>query len=93
MMRGSMRMIATDSIHSRAEGYRILHKRVDGNDVEAVFDAVKRAREEILENNKFKTVQILNRRKSIVQSTRQREKNIWNTFPIVSWLNRLRDMI
>ena len=52
MSASSDRMIASSSIHSRAEGYRIPHERVDGNDVLAVYDAVKRARKSILENKK-----------------------------------------
>ena len=92
MSASSDRMIATDSIHSRAEGYRILHKRVDGNDVEAVFDAVKRAREEILENNKpffieVDTYRLCGHSKSdkLLYRTREEEKEWENKDPIVRY--------
>ncbi|MGN1163253.1 MAG: thiamine pyrophosphate-dependent enzyme [Candidatus Ornithospirochaeta sp.] len=41
------RVISTSSIHSRAEGYSMAHGKVDGNDVEKVFDAVEEARKYI----------------------------------------------
>ncbi len=44
------RMISTGEIHKRAEGYSMESLRVDGNDAEAVFEAVSAAREHILEN-------------------------------------------
>ena len=52
MSASSDRMIATSTIHNRAEGYSIGHERLDGNDVLAVIDGVKRARERILKDNK-----------------------------------------
>ena len=52
MSASSDRMIATSTIHNRAEGYSIGHERLDGNDVLAVIDGVKRAREKILKDNK-----------------------------------------
>ena len=52
MSASSDRMIATSTIHNRAEGYGIGHERLDGNDVLAVIDGVKKARERILKDNK-----------------------------------------
>lgn len=42
------RMISTDELYKRADGYQIRSEKVDGNDIFAVIDAVKRAREYII---------------------------------------------
>lgn len=47
MSAAASKMISTSSIASRADGYRIKHATVDGNDVEAVYDACKEAIEYI----------------------------------------------
>lgn len=52
MSTASSRMISTSSIASRAEGYRIRHMTVDGNDLEQVFQAVSQARAYILEEHR-----------------------------------------
>lgn len=44
--------ISTDNIASRAKGYSIEYERVDGNDVMAVRDSVRRARSYILEHER-----------------------------------------
>lgn len=48
MSAASERMIATDSIYRRADGFSIESERIDGNDVLAVYEAVKKAREKIV---------------------------------------------
>ena len=48
MSASSDRMIATDSIYKRADGFSIESERIDGNDVLAVYEAVKKAREKIV---------------------------------------------
>ena len=52
MSASASRMISTSSVASRSSGYNIEYKSVDGNDFDAVYDAVCRAREYILENNR-----------------------------------------
>ena len=52
MSASSARMISTDSIWKRAEGYSMKSISVDGNDVVAVHDAVASAREYILSEGK-----------------------------------------
>ena len=52
MSASSSRMISTSSIASRSIGYGIEYETVDGNDFDAVYSAVKRAREYILKNKK-----------------------------------------
>ncbi len=52
MSAGEDRVIATSSIASRADGYRIQHVSVDGNDFDEVYNAVKDARKYILENSR-----------------------------------------
>ena len=44
------RMISTNELYKRAEGYSIASEKVDGNDIHAVIEAVTRARKHILEN-------------------------------------------
>ena len=92
MSASSDRMIATDSIHSRAEGYRIPHMRVDGNDVEAVYKAVETARKEILEKNtpffiEVDTYRLCGHSKSdkLLYRTREEEKEWENKDPIVRY--------
>ena len=46
------RMISTDCLYKRAEGYSIASSWVDGNDAAAVRDAVSRAREYIIKEHK-----------------------------------------
>ena len=46
------RVISTSSIHSRAEGYSMAHRKVDGNDILSVYGAVKEARKYIEEEGK-----------------------------------------
>ncbi len=46
------RMIATKDIASRADGYSIEHKRVDGNDFDEVYSAVSEARKYIIESSR-----------------------------------------
>lgn len=48
----SERMISTDNIAKRSEGYNISYEVVDGNDFDAVYSAVKRARRYILDNKR-----------------------------------------
>lgn len=52
MSASSSRMISTTSIASRSTGYNIEYETVDGNDFDAVFDAVKKAKVYILENQR-----------------------------------------
>lgn len=59
MSASSSRMISTDSISSRAAGYGIAHETVDGNDVEAVYNAVKKAREYIVSNQEPYFLEVL----------------------------------
>lgn len=49
MSADSNRMVSTKEIHKRALGYSIESEKVDGNDIHAVIEAVKRARKHILE--------------------------------------------
>ncbi len=51
MSASSDRMISTSDIASRAEGYSMRSFLADGNDFEAVYDIVKRARSYIIENS------------------------------------------
>ncbi len=51
MSASAERMIAADGIYRRAEGFRIPSIRIDGNDVLAVEEAVKEAREHILRDH------------------------------------------
>ena len=46
------RVISTSSIHSRAEGYSMAHRKVDGNDILSVYGAVKEARKYIEDEGK-----------------------------------------
>ena len=52
MSASSDRMISTDSIYSRADGFSIKAEKIDGNDVLAVYDAVSRARKYMLSEGK-----------------------------------------
>ena len=52
MSASASRMISTSSVASRSSGYNIEYLSVDGNDFDAVYDAVCRAREYILKNNR-----------------------------------------
>lgn len=52
MSASSDRMISTKSIASRAIGYSMKYNRVDGNDVEEVYNSVKEAREYIVNEHK-----------------------------------------
>ncbi len=52
MSASSDRMIASDGIYKRAEGFLIPSEKIDGNDVIAVLTAVKRARDYILSEKK-----------------------------------------
>lgn len=51
MSASAERMISTDSIASRANGYRMKSFSVDGNDYFAVYECVRKAREYILETS------------------------------------------
>lgn len=46
------RMISTKELFKRADGYSIKSEKVDGNDIHAVLEAVKRAREHILDSGR-----------------------------------------
>lgn len=46
------RMISTDELYKRAEGYSIAAEKVDGNDIHAVLEAVARARKHIVSKNR-----------------------------------------
>lgn len=46
------RAISTKELYKRADGYSILSEKVDGNDILAVIDAVKKAREYIIKNQR-----------------------------------------
>lgn len=59
MSAASSRMISTSSIASRAEGYGIKHQTVDGNDLEAVYQATMEAREYILQNHRPYFLEVL----------------------------------
>ncbi|MBK5200268.1 MAG: pyruvate dehydrogenase [Spirochaetaceae bacterium] len=48
----STQMISTDSLISRAQGYNIAGEKVDGNNVNAVYEACCRARDYIINNKK-----------------------------------------
>ena len=52
MSAGESRVIATSSIAGRADGYRIEHISVDGNDFDEVFSAVREARKYIREKSR-----------------------------------------
>ena len=52
MSAASGKMIASDGIHKRAEGFLIPHECIDGNDVIAVQEAVASARERIVREHK-----------------------------------------
>ncbi|MBO8437097.1 MAG: pyruvate dehydrogenase [Spirochaetes bacterium] len=52
MSAASNRMIASDGIHKRAEGFLIPHEAIDGNDVLAVEEAVATAKERIKADGK-----------------------------------------
>ncbi|MGE4454648.1 MAG: pyruvate dehydrogenase complex E1 component subunit beta [Sphaerochaeta sp.] len=51
MSAAASRMVSTSSIASRAEGYSIPHATVDGNDIEAVYKACKKAVQSIRSNS------------------------------------------
>lgn len=46
------RMISTKELFKRADGYSIKSEKVDGNDIHAVLEAVKRARKHILDSGR-----------------------------------------
>ncbi len=52
MSASASRMISTSSVASRSSGYNIEYLSVDGNDFDAVYEAVCSAREYILKNNR-----------------------------------------
>ncbi len=52
MSASSERMISTSSVASRSSGYNIGYRSIDGNDYDAVYEAVRAAREYILENRR-----------------------------------------
>lgn len=59
MSAASSRMISTSSIASRADGYGICHRTVDGNDLEAVYIACAAARKYIIENHRPFFIEVL----------------------------------
>ena len=96
MSASSDRMIATSTIHMRAEGYRVGHEKVDGNDVNAVFEAVKRARKTILEEKRpyfieVETYRLCGHSKSdkLLYRTREEEKEWEKKDPISLYVNYL----
>ncbi len=96
MSASSDRMIATSTIHMRAEGYRVGHEKVDGNDVNAVFEAVKRARKTILEEKRpyfieVETYRLCGHSKSdkLLYRTREEEKEWEKKDPISLYENYL----
>ena len=96
MSASSDRMIATSTIHMRAEGYRVGHEKVDGNDVNAVFEAVKRARKTILEEKRpyfieAETYRLCGHSKSdkLLYRTREEEKEWEKKDPISLYVNYL----
>ena len=90
MSASSDRMIATSSIHMRSEGYGIAHEKVDGNDVLAVYEAVKRGRKYILDEMKpyfieVDTYRMCGHSKSdkLLYRTREEEKEWGERDPIL----------
>ena len=92
----SDKMIASKAIHMRAEGYGIDHEKVDGNDVSAVYEAVKRARGYILSSSRpyfieVDTYRLCGHSKSdkLVYRTREEEKEWEKKDPILFYINYL----
>lgn len=92
----SNKMISISNPYLRAQGYSMEGEIVDGNDLEKVYEAVKKARKYILEKNKPYYIELITYRlnghsksDTCVYRNREEEKYWKGKCPIINFKNKL----